>query len=99
MPSLSIIYKYLIKYRYGIPIKYFKIDFTEIALPDGIIDLSILTESNETKGDDDAPEVDTKETPDSVRGGCTNWESINLYVATAPTPKYYASLWAAQKPI
>ncbi|PHI13052.1 hypothetical protein CBG59_04575 [Fusobacterium polymorphum] len=30
MPSLSIIYKYLIKYRYGIPIKYFKIDFTEI---------------------------------------------------------------------
>ena len=46
-----------------------KIDFTEIALPDGIIDLSILTESNETKGDDDAPVVDTKETPDSVRGG------------------------------
>lgn len=30
LASLSIIYKYLIKYRYGVPIKYFKIDFTEI---------------------------------------------------------------------
>lgn len=74
-----------------------KIDFTEIALPDGIIDLSILTESNETKGDDDAPVVDTKETPDSVRGGVYELGEHKLICGDSTDPEVLRELMGGTK--
>lgn len=44
-----------------------KIDFEDLALPDGFLDLSTDDALKDTKGDDDAPEVDYGE-PDSKPG-------------------------------
>ena len=44
-----------------------KIDFDELALPDGVLDLGKL-EPEETKDDDEAPAVDEDGEPDSQRG-------------------------------
>ena len=44
-----------------------KIDFEDLALPDGFLDLSTEDALKDTKGDDDAPEVDYGE-PDSKPG-------------------------------
>ena len=44
-----------------------KIDFDELALPDGVLDLGKL-EPEETKDDDEAPTVDEDGEPDSQRG-------------------------------
>lgn len=44
-----------------------KIDFEDLALPDGFLDLSTEQAMKDTKGDDDAPEVDYGE-PDSKPG-------------------------------
>lgn len=44
-----------------------KIDFDELALPDGVLDLGKL-EPEETKGDDDAPALKPDEVADSQRG-------------------------------
>lgn len=45
-----------------------KIDFEDLALPDGFLELSTDDAMKDTKGDDDAPEVDYGE-PDSKPGG------------------------------
>lgn len=45
-----------------------KIDLEDLALPEGILDLSLNTESEETIGDDEAPEVEYEEEPDSKPG-------------------------------
>ena len=44
------------------------LNFDEIALPDTTIDFTDATEPTETEGDDEAPEVDEKEKPNSERG-------------------------------
>lgn len=44
-----------------------EIDFNDLALPDGVLDLGKL-ESDDTKGDDDAPELEPDEPADSQRG-------------------------------
>lgn len=44
-----------------------KIDFSDIALPDGVLNLGKL-EQEETKGDDDAPDLRPNEMADSQRG-------------------------------
>ena len=44
-----------------------QIDLSDLALPDGTLDLS-LTTKEETKGDDEAPEVDQEAEPDSKPG-------------------------------
>ena len=44
------------------------LNFDEIALPDTVIDFSESEEIAETEGDDDIPDVDEKEKPNSERG-------------------------------
>lgn len=44
-----------------------QIDFTEIALPNGILDLSEILEDNDTKGDDEAPALE--DTPAQSKAG------------------------------
>ena len=44
-----------------------KIDFADLSLPDGVLDLAPFQEE-ETKGDDEAPEVDQEAEPDSKPG-------------------------------
>lgn len=45
-----------------------KLDFEEIALPEGVLDLTKLKMTDETIGDDEVPEVDEKNKPDSKTG-------------------------------
>ena len=45
----------------------FDVDFTELQLPAGVIDFEIA-DVQETEGDDDVPDVDEKEEPDSQPG-------------------------------
>lgn len=45
-----------------------KIDFSEIALPDGVLDLTKIDEGADTKDDDEAPDVNEEEAPKSQRG-------------------------------
>lgn len=45
-----------------------ELNFDEIALPDTVIDFSESGEVAETEGDDDIPDVDEKEKPNSERG-------------------------------
>ena len=44
------------------------LNFDEIALPDTVIDFSESEETAETEGDDDIPDIDEKEKPNSERG-------------------------------
>ena len=44
------------------------LNFDEIALPDTVIDFSDAEEPQETEGDDDIPDIDEKEKPNSERG-------------------------------
>ena len=44
------------------------LNFDEIALPDSVIDFSDAEEPQETEGDDDIPDIDEKEKPNSERG-------------------------------
>jgi DNA modification methylase len=44
------------------------LNFDEIALPDTTIDFTDVTEPTETEGDDDIPDIDEKEKPNSERG-------------------------------
>jgi len=44
------------------------LNFDEIALPDSVIDFTDATEPQETQGDDDIPDIDEKEKPNSERG-------------------------------
>lgn len=45
-----------------------ELDFSEIALPDTTIDFSTEEAPQETEGDDDIPDIDEKEKPNSERG-------------------------------
>lgn len=45
-----------------------ELNFDEIALPDTVIDFSTEEEPQETEGDDDIPDIDEKEKPNSERG-------------------------------
>ena len=45
-----------------------KLDFEEIALPEGVLDLTKLKMTDETIGDDEVPEVDEENEPDSKPG-------------------------------
>lgn len=45
-----------------------EIDLDDLALPEGILDLSAGMEQKETVGDDEAPDLDFEEEPDSQRG-------------------------------
>jgi DNA modification methylase len=45
-----------------------ELDFSEIALPDTTISFEDVQETQETEGDDDIPDIDEKEKPNSERG-------------------------------
>ena len=45
-----------------------ELDFSEIALPDTTISFEDVQETQETQGDDDIPDIDEKEKPNSERG-------------------------------
>ena len=45
-----------------------EIDFEDLALPGGFLDLKVEFDDLETQGDDDAPEADMESEPDSQRG-------------------------------
>lgn len=68
-----------------------KIDFDEIALPDGVLDLGKL-EPEETKDDDEAPAVDEDGEPDSQRGQLYRLGRHFLYCGDSTSAEDIAAL-------
>ena len=73
-----------------------KIDFEDLALPDGFLDLSTEQAMKDTKGDDDAPEVDYGE-PDSKPGQVYQLGPHRLMCGDSTNPEDMAKLMDGQK--
>jgi site-specific DNA-methyltransferase (adenine-specific) len=73
-----------------------KIDFADLALPDGTLDLS-LTPNEETTGDDEAPEVEYEAEPDSKPGMVYELGPHRLLVGDSTKAEDIAKLMAGEK--
>jgi site-specific DNA-methyltransferase (adenine-specific) len=73
-----------------------KIDFEDLALPDGFLDLSTEQAMKDTKGDDDAPEVDYGE-PDSKPGQVYQLGPHRLMCGDSTSAEDMAKLMNGQK--
>jgi len=73
-----------------------KIDFEDLALPDGFLDLSTEQAMKDTKGDDDAPEVDYGE-PDSKPGQVYELGPHRLMCGDSTSAEDMAKLMAGEK--
>ncbi len=73
-----------------------KIDFEDLALPDGFLDLSTEQAMKDTKGDDDAPEVDYGE-PDSKPGKVYQLGPHRLMCGDSTSAEDMAKLMAGEK--
>lgn len=73
-----------------------KIDFEDLALPDGFLDLSTEQAMKDTKGDDDAPEVDYGE-PDSKPGEVYELGPHRLMCGDSTSAEDMAKLMAGEK--
>lgn len=73
-----------------------KIDFEDLALPDGFLDLSTEQAMKDTKGDDDAPEVDYGE-PDSKPGQVYQLGPHRLMCGDSTSAEDMAKLMAGEK--
>ena len=73
-----------------------KIDFEDLALPDGFLDLSTEQAMKDTKGDDDAPEVDYGE-PDSKPGEVYELGPHRLMCGDSTSAEDMAKLMDGQK--
>ena len=73
-----------------------KIDFADLALPDGTLDLS-LTPTEETTGDDEAPEVEYEAEPDSKPGMVYELGPHRLLVGDSTKAEDIAKLMAGEK--
>ncbi len=73
-----------------------KIDFEDLALPDGTLDLS-LTPTEETTGDDEAPEVEYEAEPDSKPGMVYELGPHRLLVGDSTKAVDIAKLMAGEK--
>jgi len=73
-----------------------EINFDDLALPDGFLDLSTEQAMKDTKGDDDAPEVDYGE-PDSKSGQVYELGPHRLMCGDSTNPDDMAKLMDGQK--
>ena len=73
-----------------------KIDFDELALPDGVLDLGKL-EPEETKDDDEAPAVDEDGEPDSQPGEMYELGNSILLCGDSTNPEDVARLMGSEK--
>ena len=73
-----------------------KIDFDELALPDGVLDLGKL-EPEETKDDDEAPAVDEDGEPDSQPGEMYELGNSILLCGDSTNPEDVARLMGGEK--
>lgn len=73
-----------------------QIDFEDLALPDGTLDLS-LTPTEETTGDDEAPEVEYEAEPDSKPGMVYELGPHRLLVGDSTKAEDIAKLMAGEK--
>lgn len=73
-----------------------KIDFDELALPDGVLDLGKL-EPEETKGDDEAPALKPDEVADSQRGQLYRLGRHYLYCGDSTSAEDMAALMQGVK--
>jgi DNA modification methylase len=74
----------------------FDIDFAELELPDGVIDFAVDVPA-ETEGDDDVPEVDEKEEPDSQQGEMYELGNSILMCGDSTDPDAVARLMGGEK--
>lgn len=74
-----------------------KIDFEDLALPDGFLDLSTEQAMKDTKGDDDAPEVEYEAEPDSKPGMVYELGPHRLLVGDSTKAEDIAKLMAGEK--
>lgn len=74
-----------------------QIDLEDLALPEGILDLSLNTEDQETVGDDDTPEVEYEAEPDSKPGMVYELGPHRLIVGDSTKPEDIEKLMAGEK--
>ena len=74
-----------------------QIDLADLALPEGILDLTLKTEDEETKGDDDSPEVDYEAEPDSKPGMVYELGPHRLIVGDSTKAEDIEKLMAGEK--
>jgi site-specific DNA-methyltransferase (adenine-specific) len=74
-----------------------QIDLEDLALPEGILDLSLSTEDQETVGDDDTPEVEYEAEPDSKPGMVYELGPHRLIVGDSTKPEDIEKLMAGEK--
>ena len=74
-----------------------QIDLADLALPEGILDLSLTTEDQDTKGDDDSPEVDYEAEPDSKPGMVYELGPHRLIVGDSTKAEDIEKLMAGEK--
>ena len=74
----------------------FDVDFTELQLPAGVIDFEIA-DVQETEGDDEVPDVDEKEEPDSQPGEMYELGNSILMCGDSTDPDAVARLMGGEK--
>ena len=75
-----------------------EIELDDLALPDGVLDLSgIATPEEETEGDDDAPDVDEDGEPDSQPGEMYELGNSILLCGDSTNPEDVARLMGGEK--
>ena len=74
-----------------------QIDLADLALPEGILDLSLSTEDQETVGDDDTPEVEYETEPDSKPGMVYELGPHRLIVGDSTKAEDIEKLMAGEK--
>lgn len=74
----------------------FDVDFTELQLPCGVIDFDVA-DVQETEGDDEVPDVDEKEEPDSQPGEMYELGSSILMCGDSTDPDAVARLMGGEK--
>ena len=74
-----------------------QIDLEDLALPEGILDLSLNTEDQETVGDDDTPEVEYEAEPDSKPGMVYELGPHRLIVGDSTKAEDIEQLMAGEK--
>lgn len=78
-------------------VKDIEINIEDIRLPDGIIDLSVLQERNDTKDDDEAPAAQTNETADSKTGEIYELGEHRLICGDSTSPETLVRLMGESK--
>lgn len=74
-----------------------QIDFTELAIPDGFLDLSTLEEPKEKTDDDEAPEIDYEEPAQSEQGQVYELGPHRLMCGDSTSPEDMAILMNGAK--